>query len=82
MIESDQATIGGQPLIGLLTALQSAKGNVLLQQAAILQFCATAPSVGINLEIEVEQQLLGLLIQKVQAFVVSKSSGPTVAVQA
>lgn len=79
MIESDLATVGGQPLIGLLTALQSAKGNVLLQQAAILQFVATAPSVGINLEIEIEQQLIGLLIQKVQAFIVAKSSGPMVA---
>jgi hypothetical protein len=74
MIESDLATVGGQPLLGLLTALQAAKGNVLLQQAAILQFVASAPTAGITLEIEVEGQLLGLLITKVQAFVAAKSA--------
>lgn len=68
LIESDLAVVGGPPLIGLLTSLQSAKGNVLLQQAAIMQFVATAPSVGINLGIEIEQQLLGLLIAKIQGF--------------
>jgi hypothetical protein len=82
LLESDLATIGGQPLIGLLTSLQSSKGNVLLQQAAILQFVAAAPTIGITLEVEVEQQLLGLLIQKVQAFVASKAAGPTVSTAA
>lgn len=83
MIESDLATVGGAPLIGLLTALKSAQGNVLMQQAAVLQFIAAAPAAGITLEVEVEQQLLGLLIQKVQAFVAAKASaGPAVSVQA
>jgi hypothetical protein len=37
IIESDIASTGGQPLITLLTALQAAKGNILMQQGAILQ---------------------------------------------
>jgi hypothetical protein len=73
MLESDLATVGGQPLITLLTALQSAKGNVLLQQGAILQFVAAAPTAGITLEVEIEGQLLTLAISKVQAFIASKS---------
>lgn len=67
MIESDLATVGGQPLITLLGTLQSAKGNVLLQQAAIMQFVASAPTMGITLEVQIEQQLLGLAITKLQA---------------
>lgn len=69
LIESDIATVGGQPLIALLTTLQSAKGNVLLQQAAILQFVASAPTLGITLEVEVEGQLLTLAIAKVQGLI-------------
>lgn len=76
LIESDLAVVGGPPLIGLLTSLQSAKGNVLLQQAAIMQFVATAPSVGITLGIEVEQQLLGILISKIQGFITSQQPPP------
>lgn len=74
MIESDIATVGGTPLITLLQTLQNAKGNVLLQQAAILQFIASAPTLGITLEIEVEQQLLGLVIAKVQTWQASKTA--------
>lgn len=74
MIESDLATLGGQPLLNLLTALQASKGNVLLQQAAILQFVATAPGVGIQLGVQVEQQLLQLAIDKVSAFISSRTS--------
>jgi hypothetical protein len=73
MIESDLATVGGAPLISLLQALQSAKGNTLAQQAAILQFVASAPTMGITLEVEVEGQLLQLAIAKVQAFIASKA---------
>lgn len=76
LIESDLAVVGGPPLIGLLTSLQSAKGNVLLQQAAIMQFVATAPSVGITLGIEVEQQLLVILISKIQGFITSQQPPP------
>lgn len=74
LLESDLATVGGAPLLGLLNALQSAKGNVLLQQAAVLQFVATAPTMGITLEVEVEGQLLQLLITKVQAFITAKGA--------
>lgn len=69
MIESDLATVGGQPLITLFETLQNAKGNVLLQQAAILQFIASAPTLGITLEVEIEGQLLTLAIAKIQAVV-------------
>ena len=79
MIESDLATVGGAPLMALLNALQAAKGNVLMQQAAILQFVAAAPAAGLNLEVEVEGQLLGLLVAKVQAFVASKAAPAPVA---
>jgi hypothetical protein len=76
MIESDIATVGGSPLISLLTTLQSAKGNVLLQQAAIMQFVASAPTMGITLEVEIEGQLLSLAISKIQAFIASKGAAP------
>jgi hypothetical protein len=72
LIESDLATVGGSPLVTLLGALSADKGNVLAQQAAILQFVAGAPAMGITLEIEVEQQLIALAIAKVQAFVAAK----------
>lgn len=76
LIESDLATVGGQPLISLLTSLQSAKGNVLLQQASILQFVAAAPTMGITLEVEIEGQLLQLAIAKVQGLI-GKAPAPT-----
>jgi hypothetical protein len=76
MIESDLATVGGAPLMGLLNALQSAKGNMLMQQAAILQFIAAAPSAGLTLEVDIEGQLLSLLISKVQGFIVAKTTVP------
>jgi hypothetical protein len=77
MLESDLATQGGAPLVTLLMALQGAAGNVLLQQGAILQFVAAAPTVGVKLEIEVEQQLLQLVLTKVQAFITAKTAGTT-----
>jgi hypothetical protein len=77
LIESDLATVGGQPLLTLLTALQSAKGNILLQQGAILQFVAAAPTAGVTLEVEIEQQLLSLAITKVQTFIASKAAPAT-----
>lgn len=74
LIESDLATVGGQPLIALITALMGAKGNVLIQQGAILQFVAAAPTVGITLEVELEQQLLQVALTKIQAFIASKAA--------
>lgn len=76
MLESDLATVGGQPLLALLTSLQAAKGNVLLQQGAILQFVAAAPTAGVTLEVAIESQLLQLAISKVQAFIASKAAPP------
>ena len=74
MLESDFATVGGTPLITLITSLQAAKGNRLLQQGAILQFVAAAPTAGITLEIQVEQQLLQMALTEVQAFIASKAA--------
>jgi hypothetical protein len=74
LISSDLATVGGPALITLLTALERADGNVLLQQGAIMQFVAAAPTAGITLEIDVEQQLIGLAITKVQAFLASQTA--------
>jgi len=78
MLESDLATQGGAPLVTLLMSLQGAAGNVLLQQGAILTFVAAAPTVGVKLEIEVEQQLLQLVLTKVQAFIAAKTPGTTI----
>ena len=72
MIESDLATVGGQPLIMLLQTLQNAKGNILLQQAAIIQFIASAPTLGLTLEIDIEQQLLAMAIAKIQSVTAAK----------
>ncbi len=73
MLESDIATVGGPPLVTLITSLQAAKGNRLLQQGAVLQFVAAAPTAGITLEIEVEQQLLQAALTEVQAFIATKA---------
>lgn len=79
LIESDLATVAGAPLVTLITALSSAKGNVLLQQGAILQFVAAAPTAGVTLEITIEQQLLADALAKVQAFIASKAAPPAAA---
>ncbi len=75
-IESDLATVGGQPLITLLTSLQKDAGNVLAQQADILAFVAAAPKLGITLELTIEQQLIAEAIAKIQAAVTAKSAQP------
>lgn len=66
LIESDLATVGGQPLISLMTTLQKSAGNRLLQGAAVAQFVAGAPAMGLTLEVEVEQQLLQMAITWLQ----------------
>lgn len=74
MLETDVATVGGKPLVTLITSLQAAAGNKLLQQGAVLQFIAAAPTAGITLEIEVEQQLLQMALTEVQAFIAAKAT--------
>lgn len=66
LVESDLVSVGGQPLVNLITSLQNDKGNVLAEQAAILGFAAQAPSLGITLEVELQQQLLQAAINKLQ----------------
>lgn len=56
----------------LLQTLQNAKGNILLQQAAIIQFIASAPTLGLTLEIDIEQQLLAMAIAKIQSVTAAK----------
>ena len=74
LLASDLATTGGQPLVTLVTALRDAKGNRLLQQGAVVQFMAAAPTAGITIEIEVEQQLLQMALTEIQAFIASKAA--------
>lgn len=73
MLQADVASTGGQPLVTLITSLAAAKGNRLLQQGAVLQFVAAAPSAGITIEIEVEQQLLQMALTAVQAYIAAKT---------
>lgn len=73
-LEADAASVGGAPLVALLTNWAAHAGNPLLQSADLLQFEAAAPAAGLQLEIEVEQQLLQLVIAKVQAFVAAKTA--------
>ena len=75
MIESDLATVGGQPLITLLTNLQKDLGNGPAEAADILAFTASAPKLGITLELQIEQQLIALAIGKLQAYL-SKVPAP------
>lgn len=79
LIENDLAAVGGTPLITLLQTLQAAKGNVLLQQAAIMTFVASAPQLGLTLGMDVEGQLLGLAITKLQGLI---AAAPAAAVSA
>lgn len=80
-LEADAASVGGTPLVTLLTNWETHAGNPLLQSADLLQFEAAAPAAGLQLEIEVEQQLLQLAVSKVQAFIAAKTAAaaPTAA---
>lgn len=77
LVESDLASVAGTPVVNFLQSLVAAKGNLLMQSAAIQQFVATAPVLGITLVVEIEQQLLQIAIVKVQAFVAAKAAAPT-----
>ncbi len=74
MLESDLVNIGGAPFETLLQSLKSANGNRALQAAAVIQFTAAAPAAGIQLELEVEQQLLTYAISDVQKFIAAKTT--------
>lgn len=82
MLESDLIVEGGVPFENLLQNLISHKGNALAQGADWLQFLATAPGAGIQLEILLEGQILGAVLAKVQAAVAGKVPPPVLAVPA
>jgi hypothetical protein len=72
MIESDLASVAGGPLETLFGQLKASAGNILAQQAAWIQFIATAPAAGIQLEVLVEQQILNALMTKIQSYIAAK----------
>jgi len=74
MIESDLASVGGQPLIMFLTAIKAANGNLGLEGAALLQLEAAAPGAGIQLGLDIQMQLVNLALAKVQAYVAAKTA--------
>jgi hypothetical protein len=74
LVESDLATVGGTPLVSFIQAEIAAKGNFALQAANLLQFQASAPTLGIQLGIELEQQILQLALGKIQAAIAAKTA--------
>lgn len=75
-IQSDVLTIGGAPLLTLLTNLKAHAGNELMQGADWLQFLAASPAAGLQFTVTFEQQALGALITKLQAVQVAKTTTP------
>jgi hypothetical protein len=73
LFESDLIQAGGQPLLTLLENLKTHAGNVPLQIADWLQFVAAAPTAGLALGLQLENQLLSLAISKLQAHVASNN---------
>jgi hypothetical protein len=67
LLQSDLLQTAGTPLITLLTTIAGNKGNLVANQAAILGFIAQAPSLGISLGIELEQQVISSVVAKLQA---------------
>ena len=67
LIQTDVLQVGGQPLLDLLSNLKAHAGNAPMQAADLIVFQATAPKAGLQLEVELEQQLLALAISKLQA---------------
>lgn len=78
MIESDLANVGGTPLETFLEDCKAANGNLGLEAAALLKLEAAAPAAGIQLEVEVQQQLLSIALSKLQTYLASKAA-PTAA---
>lgn len=74
MIESDLAATAGKPVVAFLQACVAANGNLGLEAAALLQLEAAAPAAGIQLELQVQQQLLNLVLTKIQTYVASKTT--------
>jgi hypothetical protein len=81
-LEGDLAQTGGTPLLTLLTNWEAHAGNPLLQGADLLAFQGQAPAAGLQLEVELQQQLLQLVITKVQAQVAKLTPAVTPAVSA
>lgn len=73
LIESDIANVAGAPVLTFLEACKAANGNTALEAVALLQLEAAAPAAGIQLEITVQAQLIGLAITKLQAYLASKA---------
>jgi hypothetical protein len=76
LITSDLATTGGAPLITFLESIQAAKGNLGLEAAALLQLEAAGPAAGISFLLEIQQQLVGLAITKLQGYLATKTAAP------
>jgi hypothetical protein len=74
LIEGDVLSIGGEPILTLLTNLKTHAGNAVMQSADVLQFTAAAPLAGLELGVQLEQQLLGLAITKLQAAMAAKAA--------
>lgn len=74
LITSDLLATGGAPLLTLLTNLKAHAGNGPLEAADILAFTATAPAAGLTFVVEIEQQLFGLAINKLQAYMNAKAA--------
>jgi hypothetical protein len=70
-LEADLAGTAGGPVVTLLQNWETHAGNPLLQGADLLAFQGAAPAAGLQLEVELQQQLLAMVISKVQAKIAS-----------
>lgn len=73
VVQSDIASVAGAPLETFLEDVQAANGNLGLEAAALLKLEAAAPGAGIQLELAVQQQLVGFALSKLQAYIASKA---------
>ena len=78
MIESDLLTTGGAPLMAFFQADLAANGDKMKQAAALLQLIASGPAAGLTFLAELEGQLLGLAITKLQAAMAAKVAAAVV----
>lgn len=74
VVEADLTSVAGAPIIQFLKDCEAANGNVGLEGVALLKLEAAAPGAGIQLELEVQNQLLNLALTKIQAYVASKAT--------
>jgi hypothetical protein len=75
IVESDVANVAGSPLVTFIEDCQAANGNLGLEAAALLKLEAAAPAAGIQLELTVQQQLLGFALNKLQTYLSTKAPG-------